>query len=423
MKRALILLVTLLVATPLALGIMAGLAYYGTRAEHIPAPVITMINQNVSPSGYTWRSPVFGGLLYRDFSKTPPQRVQDIGELDGAYFSLSVPEGYDTTATLTRMGETVWSGRAADLAGYQFTDNGRYRIFVECKRPAQAERGFGSIFYQGAFNVTVDPRYETSDDWVTQGDVLAIRLYNLGNSLQPHAESDLGEVYFFSNDVGQTTAYIPMGYDREPGSYAIYVGAGRSNWEVPFRVTDGGFANRRVTLGEGETWPLNASDAPEGFADYQEQILPLLSQRDAAQYWSGIFTSPVLGDVASEYGTHVYVDDADTASIHPGMDITAPRGTEVTASAAGRVVFAAALESTGNTVVIEHGGGLKSLYFHLDSLNAQEGDTVAQGDRIGAVGSTGLCAEPHLHFEVRLGGVALNPTQLINGTSRLYHFG
>lgn len=422
MKRALILLVTLLVATPLALAVMAGLAYYGTSAEHIPAPTITLLSETVKPAGYSWRSPVFGGLIYRDFEKESPQRIQDIGEMQGAHFDLTAPDGYETTATLTRMGETVWSGRGADLASYTFTDNGRYRIFVECSRAAQAERGYGALYYQGAFTVAVDPRYEASDDWVTQGDVLAIRIYNLSNTLQAHIESELGEVYLITGEAGQATAYIPVGHGLEAGSYVVYAGAGRANWEIPFRVTDGGFTTRRVQLEAGEAWPQNASDALEEYTDYNEQILPLLTQRDATQYWDGMFASPVLGDIAADYGTYVYVNDSDTPYQHAGLDIEAPRGTEVTAANNGRVVFAGELESTGNTVVVEHGGGLKSLYYHMDSLNVQLDDYVKLGDRIGTVGSTGVCAQPHLHFEVRLGGVTLNPSQLFNGTSRLYYF-
>lgn len=422
MKRALILLATLLVATPLALGIMAGLAYYGTSAEHIPSPAVTMLEQAVAPCGYTWRTPVFGGLIYRDFNQPPPQRIADIGEMAGANFDISVPDGYETQATLSRMGSIVWSGRAAELPDYTFLDSGRYRILVECMRPAQAERGYGSIFYQAAFSVTVDPRYESSEDWVTQGDVMAIRIYNLGSTLLPHAESDLGDVYFTYNAAGQMTAYVPVGHNREPGSYVIYAGAGRSNWEIPLRVTDGSFESEAVELEPGQAYPLNASDAPEGYADYQEHMMPLFSQRDATRYWEGVFIEPVLGKITAEYGLLRYVNESDEAMQHAGVDITAEKGAAVMAANNGRVVFAGALESTGNTVVIEHGGGLKSFYYHLDTMAVALDDMVAQGDTIGTLGGTGVCQSPHLHYEVRLGPVSLNPTLLFNGTSRLYRF-
>ena len=115
MKRVIILLVALLLATPLALGVMAGLAYYSTSAEHIPQPVVTLLDQEIQPCGYSWYTPVFGGLLHRDFVQPAPGRIEDIGTVDGQYFTISVPEGYNCQATLTRMGEVVWSGRAARI--------------------------------------------------------------------------------------------------------------------------------------------------------------------------------------------------------------------------------------------------------------------------------------------------------------------
>ena len=68
---------------------------------------------------------------------------------------------------------------------------------------------------------------------------------------------------------------------------------------------------------------------------------------------------------------------------------------------------------TGFTVVIEHLPGLYSLYYHLDSLSVREGQRVSQGDRIGTVGSTGLATGPHLHWEVRSAGVAVDPDLLV----------
>ncbi len=423
MKRVIILLVALLLATPLALGAMAGLAYYSTSAEHIPQPSVTLLEQTMKPCGYNWYTPVFGGLLHRDFVLPAPGRIEDIGEVDGQYFTISVPEGYSSNATLSRMGEVVWSGRAAELDGYSFADNGRYRIMLECTRPAEAERGYGTLYYQGAFTVTVEPRYETSEDWVTQGDVMAIRIFNLGSAQQPHAESDLGEVAFVPGAPGQMTAYVPIGYDREPGSYVVYAGAGRANWEIPLRVSEGGFSTEPVLPAPGEMWPPNASDNPGSYPDFQQRIAALYEQRDAEQYWDGIFLDPVFGETAVEYGHTWLVGEAREPLAHAGVDIVAEDGTEVVAANNGRVVFAGALESTGNTVVIEHGGGLKSYYFHLGSIAVRENDMAARGAAIGTVGATGVCAGPHLHYEVRIGQAALSPTLLANGTSRLYYFG
>lgn len=422
MKRTLILLATLLLAIPISLGIMASLAYYSASAKHIPKPIVKIMNQNVAISGYTWRTPVFGGLVYRDFKMPLPERIADIGEVKAKHFEVESPDGYETNATLSLMGQTVWAGRADDLAEFEFLDSGRYRILLECLRPAQAERGYGSIFYQAAFSVVAAPRYQSSEDWVTQGDVMAIRIYNLPSSLAAHAESEIATLYFTSNPLGQQTAYVPIGHSQEAGSYVVFAGAARANWEIPLRVTDGDFDAENILLEKGQTYPLNASDAPEGFKDYQENIVPLFAQQDNVQHWDGVFINPIAGKISAEYGLARYVNGADVPMRHSGIDIEAEKGNEVLAANSGRVVFSAMLESTGNTVVIEHGGGLKSYYYHLDGVFVNQNQMLTQGQALGTVGASGQCQSPHLHYEVRLGAAAINPTLLSNGTSRLYYF-
>ena len=84
------------------------------------------------------------------------------------------------------------------------------------------------------------------------------------------------------------------------------------------------------------------------------------------------------------------------------------------------MVYAGFLQMTGNTVVIEHGGGLKSYFFHLDSLACKQGDIVEKEQFIGQAGSTGYSTGPHLHYEARIGNQSIAPAQLFNGSSGLY---
>lgn len=94
---------------------------------------------------------------------------------------------------------------------------------------------------------------------------------------------------------------------------------------------------------------------------------------------------------------------------HNGIDYGVPEGTKVCSCAAGKVVMAENRISTGWSIVIEHLPGLYSLYYHLSSMEVEEGDTVGAGDLIGLSGKTGLATGPHLHWEVRLNAYAINP--------------
>lgn len=94
---------------------------------------------------------------------------------------------------------------------------------------------------------------------------------------------------------------------------------------------------------------------------------------------------------------------------HNGVDLSAPRGTPVYATADGIVEMAQYYSSYGNYVQIGHGGALETRYAHLSSYTVREGDSVEMGDLIGYVGSTGRSTGPHLHYEVRVEGEPVNP--------------
>lgn len=110
-----------------------------------------------------------------------------------------------------------------------------------------------------------------------------------------------------------------------------------------------------------------------------------------------------------------YSDGSTATTIHYGIDFGAAEGIPVQAPASAAVILARERLVTGYTVVLEHLPGLYSLYYHLSAMEVREGETVAAGRVIGRVGSTGLATGPHLHWEVRAGGVAVDPEWLIRG--------
>ena len=99
---------------------------------------------------------------------------------------------------------------------------------------------------------------------------------------------------------------------------------------------------------------------------------------------------------------------------HSGIDLAAPRGTSIEAVRGGTVQFAGTKGGYGNIVIIDHGDGLTTRYAHCDRLDVTEGDTVSAGTPIGTVGSTGRATGPHLHFEVRQDGNAVDPENFLD---------
>ncbi|MDR2095358.1 MAG: M23 family metallopeptidase [Treponema sp.] len=108
-----------------------------------------------------------------------------------------------------------------------------------------------------------------------------------------------------------------------------------------------------------------------------------------------------------------YADGSTDTSIHAGIDYGVPTGTEVGASASGKVVLARLRIVTGYSVVVEHLPGVYSLYYHLSRIDVSEGSMVKQGGRLGLSGATGLATGPHLHWEIRVSGENTDPDALI----------
>ncbi len=107
--------------------------------------------------------------------------------------------------------------------------------------------------------------------------------------------------------------------------------------------------------------------------------------------------------------TYYYSDGSKTTSIHFGIDYGCGSNAPIMAPAAGKVVFAKNRQVSGLTVVLDHGGGVYSLYYHLSSIDAKIDSYVSAGDQLGLSGATGLATGPHLHWEIRVAGEAADP--------------
>jgi murein DD-endopeptidase MepM/ murein hydrolase activator NlpD len=147
-------------------------------------------------------------------------------------------------------------------------------------------------------------------------------------------------------------------------------------------------------------------------------VSTLMSQFTDPAYFTDLMALPAPGAITSNFGTRRSYNGSTTVTFHGGADFGGASGTPITAPAPGQVVLAQALQVRGNTVIIDHGWGVYTGYWHQQELHVQEGDFVTKGQLIGTIGSTGLSTGAHLHWEMWVSGVQVNPIQWVQETFR-----
>lgn len=160
-----------------------------------------------------------------------------------------------------------------------------------------------------------------------------------------------------------------------------------------------------VITGEKSTLTLSENELSE----MQKALLKI----SKTAYWSRFpFDSPVNGCISSIYGVNRYHNGQPTGDYHRGLDLAVSYGTPIKSIADGKVLLAKKFNYYGNTVLIDHGQGVASVYMHLSKFDVKPGMKVKQYQKIGEVGSTGFSTGPHLHFGIYINGININPLDL-----------
>jgi murein DD-endopeptidase MepM/ murein hydrolase activator NlpD len=157
------------------------------------------------------------------------------------------------------------------------------------------------------------------------------------------------------------------------------------------------------------------SESIEEYNFLRSSKISRLSNSFTQRFQTNVLPSgwPIQGRLMGAFGTRQDPFSGEGA-YHTGVDISAPTGTQVQASADGRVQFAGFYYGYGRLVIINHGNNYETYYAHLSKISVAEGQEVRRGEYVGNVGSSGRSTGPHLHYEVRIGNSAVNPYRFLN---------
>jgi hypothetical protein len=315
-------------------------------------------------------------------------------------------------------GRTVFEDILPDgqLPGFQLNGLYEYWISLSWEDENQPYRGE----YEAAFAVIFElpPVFDLPGPEIVQGELVAFYARHIPEGVMPVLELDLDyRVQFFPFEDGYV-AYLPTHYGTTPGEYQLAYGLeGEPLEESTLIVLPRGFHIQHLRVAPGIAASTRNQAAYEQFARY----FPKARETSADErFYDQPFILPVSGRLTTEFGETRYVNNAPTSSRHSGLDIAAPTGTPIAATNSGRVKLAMDLILTGNTLVIDHGQGLFSVYFHMHELFIEEGQMVERGETVGTVGSTGFSTGPHLHFTMSFYQHNLEPGYFLVGEPITY---
>lgn len=366
-------------------------------ATHIVRPGETL-QAIASQYGTTWRTVALANRIVNPCLLVAGQVLQLPVEEEGTTAGgiYTVQPGETLMGIAFRYGLSSWELAAANgLANPALLVSGQWLV-IPGQRPSWMPAPFESI--------------ELMPLPVQQGQTVRIavrtdRPVGLAGTLfdRPVRFVEEGGVYY---------ALVGVHAFAEPGLYELTLTAtdaegGQAAVGVGLLVEEGAYGYERIDVPDSRSSLLDATL----IVAERERMAQAQSTFSEGRYWHGPLRQPVEAAISSYFGTRRSYEGGPYNSYHAGIDFNAGAGTAVRASADGVVVLAEPLTVRGNAIVIDHGWGLLTGYWHLSSIDVAVGQAVRAGDIIGRVGNTGLSTGAHLHWEVFVGGISVDGRQ------------
>lgn len=395
--------------------------YGNATPDMVPSIEVTFDGQTVEPTAYKWKVPVIGNVFKRTYADTlssTPTALAETVDQASPDFEVS-PAGYRDELTVTdSAGETVYEGDTKGFSDFLFTSNGEYTaklvVYSDASKVPGDTSVTGSETWQFTFTVSVQPTIQLSAAYAEQGGAVAVRVGETLDGQPPVLTASLENPGFFRSGTGWI-CYIPIPWNAAAGTQELAVQAGgyTETFELEIRAAEWEYndyyADSQLTAPY-----IGEDDLPASV----EKLLE--SSEDAVAWANGNFVQPFLNslDVKLAFGTTEYVGRSySERSRNTGAGgrtatnvvLNTVSGEPLIAPANGTVVLAQDLGGDlGYTVVIDHGAGVKSLFFNLREVSVEKGDELKQGQVIAECGRTTVA-------EMRIGMVPIDPVQVWRG--------
>ncbi len=288
------------------------------------------------------------------------------------------------------------------------------RVEVRAVTPAPVDTPAPTTATVSAADPDEPPELIVSADVVAQGSAI---LVSVTGGVREGEAAFLGRVHPLGQGEFSKYTVIGVGMEAPPGEHPLVVRFTLANgsagvFERRIDVRETAWETAHIVY-EGEPGAIPLDDAER--AREEALLAETYGLETPDKLWSGGWRAPAGGPVTSHFGEVRSYNDGPSGARHGGADFGAPEGTPVYAANGGRVALARQLAVRGGMVVIDHGGGVLSGYAHLSAFAVAEGQTVRRGQLIAQVGNTGLSTAAHLHWEISVHGVLVDPLRFTDG--------
>jgi len=313
---------------------------------------------------------------------------------------------------------------SASQDGYPFTiptqtvANGPHRLRARLvdktfhKNSTEIEREFQID------NVPLQTSLLQQDDYkVFQGRTLHVQ-FQLNKEIQDATITMLGQQYHCFPEAKNSPiyeAFIPISCEENPNEYLFSIAVKDkvgNNTQIDEKFQVVAYPFKKQTLQISETKIKEEQELGKDSKQFNELIEKLTAASPQEKLWKGAFTEPIeIQRVTTEFGT-IRTTQHKGRYAHKALDVVNSPKSVVWSTQDGKVVLKDRFAFSGNTVVVDHGMGVLSLFFHLDSFaDIKEGEKIAKGEPIGTIGKTGYADGYHLHWEMRVDNIAVDPMQ------------
>jgi murein DD-endopeptidase MepM/ murein hydrolase activator NlpD len=261
------------------------------------------------------------------------------------------------------------------------------------------------LFFTAVFAVSIPgqlsaaqaskPKVILSPKKVGPGDILLVTVKNVNGPV----EGTFAERKIHFNEIENAYEAI-VGIDllSKPGTYAMEITAKDMMIRRTVRVRKKAYPVQRLTLPKDM---VELSPENEARVERELKLTSSLWPNETDRHWDGDFMNPRAGEIVTPFGVRRFINKIPK-SPHTGIDVSAEEGDPVVAPNNGVAVLVDDLFYSGNSVILDHGQGIFTMFFHLSKTLVKPGQAVKKGETIGLVGSTGRSTGPHLHWGVRV---------------------